>query len=208
MRILYQFPTWLQRCYPNVLWRKDSTRKIVYLTFDDGPIEGVTTEILAILRRYDVKATFFCVGDNIRKHPDIFELILSEGHSVGNHTYHHLPGWQTPAKAYIDDVRSTDELMSNYGVSPRLFRPPYGRMSLSQKHQIAATHKIVLWDVLTHDYNPRYTPQKILGIVRRYTRAGSVINFHDSVKSEKNVISALPECIKWLMSEGYSFDKL
>ena len=209
MRLLYQFPMWLQRCYGNVVWRQEeAASKVAFLTFDDGPVEPVTSEILDILVKYGAKVTFFCVGDNIRKYPATAKRIIDEGHVIGNHTCHHLAGWQTPTDCYLADVAEADSLMREIGAETGLFRPPYGRMRLSQKAAIAKTHKIVMWDVLTHDYNPNFTPDRIVKAVQRYTRNGSIINFHDSLKSHDNVIAALPRCIDFLLANGYQLKTL
>lgn len=193
----------MQHLYTGVTWRRDVASRVVYLTFDDGPIPRVTPAILDLLARHDAKATFFCVGDNIRKHPDLFQRIIDEGHAVGNHTYHHVAGWQTPTATYLSEVEQCDNQMRAFGVEPRLFRPPYGRMRHSQKKAVALTHEVVMWDVLTHDYNKRYTPRDLVEIVKRYTRQGSILNFHDSIKSEKQVLGSLDEIIDWLRSEDY-----
>lgn len=199
----------MQHLYAGVTWRRDVTSKTAYLTFDDGPIPEVTPRVLDILARYQVHATFFCVGENIVKHPDVFLRVIDEGHAVGNHTFNHLPGWQTPTTTYLSNIAMADEVMRANGVTTHLFRPPYGRMRTAQKRTVGREYEIIMWDVLTHDYNTNYyTPQMILNIVRRYTRNGSIINFHDSIKSEKNVLGALPQTIEWLLNEGYQLDTL
>ena len=206
--LLYQFPSWLQHLYGNVVWRGDVAKRVVYLTFDDGPVEEVTPAVLDILGHYGVKGTFFCVGENIARHPQLFARILAEGHAVGNHTYNHLAGWQTPTDVYLDNVEKAQRQMAKAGVQTHLFRPPYGRMRFSQKRAVADKYSIVMWDVLTHDYNLNYTPEKILRIVQRYTRNGSIINFHDSLKSADNMLGALPDCIEWLQKNGFEMSLL
>lgn len=214
MRILYQFPDWLQRLYRGVLWRVPVSSKVVYLTFDDGCIPEVTPLVLDILDRYNVKATFFLVGDNVRKYPDVFRLLVERGHAVGNHTCHHLAGWQTSVTGYLEDVRLADGIIDTcLGVEKaagrlHLFRPPYGRSKLRQRRRLQKTHCIVLWDVLTHDYNPCYTPERIMAVIRRYTRPGSVVVFHDSLKAKDNMLEVLPVAIRWWRQQGYSFGKL
>lgn len=207
----------MQSLYPHTLWRADSASKTVYLTFDDGPIPEVTPKILAILREKGVKATFFCVGDNVRKYPELLTAILADGHHVGNHTFHHLPGWQTKTENYLQDVSEAEQIMTPFQPSasvsqPRqgfLFRPPYGRMRASQKQALLkAGYKIVLWDVLTHDYNSHYSPDKMLAIVRRYTRSGSVVVFHDSLRSNERMLETLPRAIDFWQSEGYTLELL
>lgn len=210
--LLYQIPTWLQRCYRGVVWRKTplcphsdgAERGRVYLTFDDGPIPEVTPRVLEILRREGVKATFFMVGDNARKYPELLEQVRADGHRVGNHTMHHIKGFQTDTPAYMQDVQEADDLLQT-----RAFRPPYGRIRSAQKEALLrAGYTIYLWDVLTHDYNPRYTPERMIKIIRRYVRDGSIITFHDSLKSGDRMLLTLTEAIHWLRENGYEMDTL
>ncbi len=210
MSLLYQIPTWIQRLYRGVLWRRQTVEKTVYLTFDDGPIPEVTPHILRILREKDVKATFFVVGDNVRKNPDLLENILIEGHRVGNHTFHHLKGLKCSTQDYLADVEQCQSYVRCANDSAKLFRPPYGRMRYSQKRElIKMGYTIVLWDVLTHDYNSRYTADRMVDIVKKYVRNGSIIVFHDSLKSNGRMLEALPKVIDFLKEEGYIFsDKL
>lgn len=213
LRLLYQFPTWMQRVYRGVTWRRVTHGEcVVYLTFDDGPIPDVTPAILDVLGRYGVKATFFVVGDNIRKYPDICARIQSEGHRVGNHTFHHIKGTKFTTAEYLADIDACELVIAENrepGTERRLFRPPYGKMRPGQKRAVRERgYEIILWDVLTHDYNPRYTPEKMLRIVQRYTREGSIINFHDSVKSGQRTIDVLPQVIEWLQANGYSIGLL
>lgn len=209
MRIVFQFPCWLQRLYRGVVWRVNPQEKAIYLTFDDGCIPQITPQVLDILDRYGVKATFFCVGDNIEKYPEVFQQLIVAGHAVGNHTYHHLPGWHTATKDYLADVARTDAVIDSHlpqniaARRVRLFRPPYGRMRFAQKRQLLQSHRIVLWDVLTHDYSKAYTPQQIMCAIRSYSRAGSVVVFHDSLKAGKNMLAVLPQALDYWLKEGY-----
>lgn len=214
--LLYQIPSWMQRLYRGVTWRRVTRDKCVYLTFDDGPIPDVTPAILDVLARYGVKATFFVVGDNITKYPRVYARMLAEGHRVGNHTMHHTKGSRCSLDEYLRDVDACAQVMAanspkplaGQGSSP-LFRPPYGKMTGRQKRAVLDRgYEIILWDVLTHDYSKRYTPEKMLKIVKRYTRIGSIINFHDSVKSGARTIEVLPQVIEWLQSEGYRIELL
>lgn len=206
--LLYQFPTWMQRLYRGVTWRRVTHDKCVYLTFDDGPIPEVTEAILDVLAKYGVKATFFVVGDNIQKYPHIYARVMKEGHRVGNHTMHHIKGYRYATEEYLRDVDACEQVMGQ-GREQRLFRPPYGKMKSGQKRALLDRgYEIILWDVLTHDYNPRYTPEKMLKIVKKYTRNGSIINFHDSVKSGARTIEVLPQVIEWLQSENYAIQTL
>lgn len=209
-RVLYQFPTWIQRLYRKVTWRRPTLSREVYLTFDDGPIPEVTPDILRILKEKGVKATFFVVGDNVRKSPHLLEAILRDGHRVGNHTFHHLPGLHTSLAEYLQDVSQCDEVLAKHGdMHPRLMRPPYGRMSAAQKREIInAGYEIILWDVLTHDYNPDYSPEKMLRVVTRYTRPGSIVVLHDSLKSHQRMLTVLPQLIDWWHDNGYQLKVL
>ncbi|MBR1808006.1 MAG: polysaccharide deacetylase family protein [Paludibacteraceae bacterium] len=185
--------------------------KAVYLTFDDGCVPEVTPLVLDILLHYGVRATFFCVGDNLLKYPEVFQRMVNEGHIPGNHTFHHVPGLRVSVDSYIEEVGMTDkQIEKNLSghLNHHLFRPPYGRFSYKQKRALSRTHKIFLWDVLTHDYNPRYTPDKILSIVKTYTRNGSIIVFHDSIKAKNQMLPALPKVIEYLQQEGYKFKTL
>lgn len=204
LSLLYQFPTWLQRLYKGVLWRADSEDKSVYLTFDDGPIPEYTSRVLDILAHYGVKATFFMVGENAARYPDLVERVRNEGHAIGNHTYHHLRGCRVDLETYISDVQQANQILDT-----RLFRPPHGRMSWAQKKALQALgYRIVLWDVLTHDYNPRYSAEYMMKIIKRYTRNGSIITMHDSLKSGERMLELLPHLIEWLVAQGYTIQPL
>lgn len=182
---------------------KRAGERTVYLTFDDGPCPTTTPQILEILRRYQLKATFFCVGDNVRKYPELFEQIKCEGHHVGNHTMHHLKGFGTSTETYCRDVAEANALIHS-----RLFRPPYGRVKPAQLKEIHKNYTVVMWDVITRDYNPKLSPEKIVRIVKKYARNGSIIVFHDSKKSSANTLSALPQAIEALLVKGFSFSQL
>ena len=204
MKINYQIPTFLQRLYRGVLWRKDMSRPVVYLTFDDGPIPEVTPQLLDILHEKGVKATFFMVADNAVKYLDLLHRVREEGHSIGNHTYHHLRGTCYPIADYMRDVEQADAVLQT-----RLFRPPYGRMTCSEKRALRqAGYTIVLWDILTHDYDAAYSADRLFDIVRRNVRYGSIINFHDSLKSGSRMLAAVPRVIDYLQSQGYAFEVL
>ncbi|MDR0828852.1 MAG: polysaccharide deacetylase family protein [Prevotellaceae bacterium] len=180
------------------IWRINGGSKTVYLTFDDGPCPEITPKTLDILDRFGVKATFFCVGDNVRKFPEIFEEIKRRGHAVGNHTMHHLKGFNTDFQAYISDIEEANK----YIQSP-LLRPPYGRITFRQLRELQKKYTIVMWDVITRDYNPKLSSEKIFSIVKKYTRKGSIIVFHDSAKSSKNMLETLPKAIEWLLQNNY-----
>ncbi len=189
----------LQRLYP---CGKCRVGKAVYLTFDDGPIPEVTPKVLAILDKYGVKATFFMVGENIDKHPDVFDQVVQAGHAIGNHTYNHMKGWRVSTAKYIANVQK-------FPKETKLFRPPYGRTWLWQRRAVKRLgYEIYLWDVLTRDYNPCRTPEAMLKQIQRQTRPGSIINFHDSVKSNERMLAVLPLAIEWLQSQGYDVKTL
>lgn len=202
--LLYQFPTWLQRLYRDVVWRMDSSSKVVYITFDDGPIPECTPQVLDILSKYGIKATFFMVAENAEKYPELLARVRAEGHTIGNHTYHHMRGHQSCIQKYLEDALHAEQVLQT-----NLFRPPHGRMRYSQKKNLLdAGYTIYLWDVLTHDYNPRYSAEQMLEVVKRYTRNGSIIVLHDSLKSKDRMLNALPHIIEWLQQEGYQIEKL
>ena len=204
LRLLYQFPSWLQRLYGGVVWRMNPSSKVVYITFDDGPIPECTPLVLDILSKHGVKATFFMVAENAQRYPELLQRVREEGHSIGNHTYHHLRGCKTTKQTYMQDITVAKQVLQT-----SLFRPPHGRMTCSQKKALReAGYQIYLWDVLTHDYNPKYTLEKMLRIVQRFTRNGSIIVLHDSLKSKDRMLQALPQIIKWLQAEGYTFQTL
>ena len=193
------FKSILQRLYP---CGKCRVGKAVYLTFDDGPIPEVTPKVLAILDRYGVKATFFMVGENIDKHPDVFEQVIKAGHAIGNHTYNHVKGWKYSTADYIANVQK-------FPKETKLFRPPYGRTWLWQRMAVKRLgYEIYLWDVLTRDYNPHRTPEAMLKQIQRQTRPGSIINFHDSIKSNERMLAVLPLAIEWLLANGYELKTL
>ncbi|HNW50011.1 MAG TPA: polysaccharide deacetylase family protein [Prolixibacteraceae bacterium] len=198
-----QLPACFHGLFPGAIWKKPSEGKVVYLTFDDGPVPGVTPAVLKILQHYGIKATFFCVGENVCKHPDVFELIKEKGHAVGNHTYNHLHGLKNRTAPYLDNVEKADQVIGS-----NLFRPPYGLMKGSQYRAIRAKFNVIMWDVISCDYDPKLSPEDCFNNVSDFVRDGSIITFHDSYKSEKNVLNALPMVIERLLSEGYSFKRI
>lgn len=197
-------PPWFYRAlFPGATWRIPSDERCVYLTFDDGPIPQVTPWVLNTLDQYGVKATFFMVGDNVRKHPDVFRMVVERGHAVGNHTFHHIQGIRYWTRNYLADVELAARLIPG-----NLFRPPHGHMRFPQLLRLRKTHRIVMWDVVTRDYSPHLSPQQVLANVKRYTRNGSILVFHDSLKAERNMRWAMPRAIEWLLQEGYRFKRM
>jgi peptidoglycan-N-acetylglucosamine deacetylase len=206
--MLHRSPFFLPWLYPQLTWRIPTNEKILYLTFDDGPVPGPTEFVLDVLKQYTIQATFFCIGDNVQKHPEVFSRILEEGHRAGNHTFHHLNGWKTNLEDYVNNVQACDQVFNTAtgGEQPvTLFRPPYGRITRSQIN-LLPQYKIIMWDVLTHDYSPATSSEACLKNSIRATRPGSIIVFHDSHKAERNVTAVLPEFIEHFLSQGYSFN--
>ncbi|MEM9887728.1 MAG: polysaccharide deacetylase family protein [Bacteroidota bacterium] len=198
---LIKTPQFIQQLFPNYLWRIPTQEKLLYLSFDDGPIPEVTPWVLDTLRAYRAKATFFCVGDNICKHPDIFERLQQEKHSVGNHTFHHLDGWKTSTSNYLYDV----EHCSDFTEQSTLFRPPYGHLKFSQVRQLRNKYRIVLWDVLSGDFDANLAPEKCLKNVLSATQAGSIIVFHDSLKAAPRLKYVLPKFLEHYHQRGFQF---
>ncbi len=206
---LHQTPRLLQKLLPTLTWRNPSDRS-VYLTFDDGPIPEVTPRVLEILSHYQAKATFFCVGDNINKYPLVFKEVIDHGHRIGNHTQHHINGWQTTSTAYQREVQQCQQTIdTHYSTTEKpLFRPPYGRLKPAQWRQLKRNYDIVMWDVLSADYKEDLSPKVCLRKTIQYTRPGSIVVFHDSLKSWKRLGFVLPRFLHYFSSKGYTFDTL
>jgi peptidoglycan/xylan/chitin deacetylase (PgdA/CDA1 family) len=237
-------PKLLQWLYPQRVWAFSSKKPTIYLTFDDGPIPKVTPWVLELLKKQNAKATFFCIGDNVKKHPEIFKHILAEGHSIGNHTFHHLKGTETTTENYLKDIalfentatvfndklRATSD--ARFTMNPKtenldngnknsksnrtnirtpslvprtsLFRPPYGKMTSSQaKKVVAKGYKIVMWDVLSADFDPAITAEECLKNVLHNIKKGSVVVFHDSLKAEERLRYVLPKLLEFASSKGW-----
>lgn len=197
-----QPPQLFRALYPQAIFRMDPQERAVYLTFDDGPIPEVTPWVLELLKKNDIKATFFMVGDNIRKYPEIYQMVVDAGHRLGNHTFHHLRGFEHSVNSYMADVTLANETMQT-----DIFRPPHGHMRFAQYHTLKKHYRIIMWDLVTRDYSKKLRPKQVLDNVKRYVRNGSIITFHDSLKSWNNgcLEYALPLSIEYLKKEGYEF---
>lgn len=203
---LVKSPLLLKWYYPSLIWNKTRAQRVIYLTFDDGPIPDVTDFVLKTLKSFNAKATFFCIGDNIQKHPDIFEKLKSEGHQIGNHTFNHLKGWKTEDPVYLQNFRQCQELTNTH-----LFRPPYGRIKKSQISSLRSYFpdlQIIMWDVLSGDFDLRLSPQKCYNNVIKYATNGSIIVFHDSLKAFDRLKYALPRVLQYFSEQGYQFKTL
>ena len=198
-----QPPLLYRMLFPECVWRIQKKRKCVYLTFDDGPIPEVTPWVLDTLDRYGVKATFFMVGDNVRRHPELLEEVLRRGHSVGNHTMNLMLGRMVTTETYLDNIERANKL-----IHTNLFRPPHGLMRFSQAKAVRANYSVIMYDVVTRDYAGNIDGEGVLANVKRYARKGSIIVFHDSLKAEKNMKYALPKAIEWLLENGYELEKI
>lgn len=206
---LHYSPSWVKKIFPVRIWDYQplSAQKSIYLTFDDGPIPEVTPWVLEVLKKYDIKATFFCVGNNIQKYPYLLEQIHQEGHTIGNHTYNHKNGFNTSTQEYIQDVLLTQEMLNKIlPYQTPYFRPPYGRLTFSQAKHIAKTHKIVMWSVLSGDFDLQLSGETVLEKTLQYTKSGSVVVFHDSIKAFPRLEYALPKYIEECLKMGYVFE--
>ena len=195
-----QPPQFIRQLYPRACWRMSASERAVYLTFDDGPIPEVTPWVLDVLDKYRVKATFFMVGDNVRKHPEEYNMVVERGHRIGNHTFNHLRGLEERVGHYVENADKADSYLKT-----DLFRPPHGFMRMSQYRALSERYRIIMWDLVTRDYNSKLTGEQVLGKVKRYVRNGSIITFHDSLRATHSLYYALPRAIEWLLAEGYEF---
>jgi len=226
--IVHRTPTLLKRIFPaGFEWTGPThtgadtgtaPQPVLYLTFDDGPIPEETDFVLDTLAGTQTTGTFFCVGDNVRKHPDIYQRVLAQGHQVGNHTFNHLKGWQTPLPQYLANIESCHEVMMQHAPQAHLpqvqqhnkvlFRPPYGRITFKQAKRLPARYRVIMWDVLTADYEQNLMPEKCLKNAVKATRPGAIVVFHDSVKSSRNLRYVLPRYIAHFKELGYQFGQL
>ncbi len=194
--MLFKAPKFVKRMMPDLIWDLQDDER-VFLTFDDGPTPGITEYILQQLEKYNARATFFCLGKNVEMYPDLYERIIAAGHKVGNHTYSHVKGWSMSTDRYVEDVD-----FGNQFVHSDLFRPPYGRITPTQAHILAQRYRLVMWDVISQDYNRKISPRKCLNTVLRHLRGGSIVVFHDSVKAYRNMHYALPRTLERIKEMG------
>ena len=194
-----QIPPLFRLFFGNLTWRVKTKSKLIYLTFDDGPVPEVTPQVLDILDDFGWKATFFCVGDNVRKHPEVYQDVLNRGHSVGNHSFNHIRGYNYSVDDYVANVNKASEYINS-----KLFRPPHGRITFAQIKALEKAYDIVMWDVITYDYDRKKKPEQIMKTIRRYLRKGSIVVFHDSVKAKENVLTVLPKALAYWKEAGYS----
>ncbi len=192
-------PLWFQKIFPKLIWQIPGREKTVYLTFDDGPDPQITQWVLEQLERFNVKATFFCVGDNVRKFPETYASLRAKGHQTGNHTMHHLKGWNTNTDEYIDNV----EACRKY-VDSSLFRPPYGRIKPGQAERLRSKYRIIMWSLLACDFEKNLDCEKAIKGLKNKTRNGDIVVFHDSVKAERNLKVLLPQYLQFLNENGFN----
>jgi peptidoglycan-N-acetylglucosamine deacetylase len=210
---LIKAPFWIRWVYPQLLWRLPTQEKVIYLSFDDGPHESATDFVLDQLKAYQAKASFFCIGKNVVKHPEIYQRILEEGHQVGNHTQHHMNGWENSEAAYLQEVAAAAE----YIHSP-LFRPPYGRIKraaiskvkalLNERYLNMGASEIVMWDVLSGDFDTQISGETCFQNVIKHAGPGSIIVFHDSTKAWERMSYALPKVLQHFSALGYRFETI
>jgi peptidoglycan-N-acetylglucosamine deacetylase len=193
-------PEILRKFFPSVTWRIPVRSKELYLTFDDGPVEEVTPLVLDILNQYQVKATFFCIGSNVQKHPEIYKRILEEGHTTGNHTQTHVNAWKVQRDVFIKDVKDAESVISS-----RLFRPPYGKLTPAIINRLKKEYQIVLWDVITYDFDPALSADEVFQNSITRLRPGSIIVFHDSIKAGKTMLAVLPRFLDYCQKKGFTF---
>jgi len=197
--ILSYPPSFVKKVYPSLTWKVNTKHKEIFLTFDDGPTPEVTSSVLKLLYKYNAKGSFFCLGKNIQKNPDLFQQVIDAGHAIGNHTYNHKNGWKNTTAEFLHDVASFEEIYQS-----KLFRPPYGRMKSSQIKLLKNRYNIIMWSVLSQDYDESISPQKCAEIACSNWENGSIIVFHDSIKAKVNMFYALEEVLKKAQTEGWT----
>lgn len=207
---VYNTPGFLKKIFKDLIWDIPTNDKDIYLTFDDGPIPNLTEYVLDILDKFEAKATFFCVGDNIFKYQSICEKVIEKGHIIGNHTFNHLKGWGTKNNQYLNNIEKCHEHILKYQKFKHkpLFRPPHGQITKSQIKNLKDDFKIIMWDILAYDFDITHSPLKSLNKIICLTRPGSIVVFHDNYKAENKLKYMLPRFLKHFKEKGFSFKKL
>ncbi len=207
--MLHKIPRWFQKLFPGYVWQINKPEKHIYLSFDDGPVPEVTDWVLEQLHTYQAKASFFMVGQNIQRNPQVFSRVKAAGHTLGNHTHQHVKGWGTATAPYLANVAACSRVMQNVGgEKPALFRPPYGRIFPAQARELRKHYDIVMWSVLSADYNARLAPEICLQNTIKATHPGAIVVFHDSQKAKKNLEYVLPRYLAHFSNLGYTFKAL
>ena len=205
-------PRIVEKFFSNYTWRFNTNKKDIYLTFDDGPTPRITKFVLDELKKHNAKATFFCIGKNIENHPEIFNKIIADGHSIGNHTQNHLNGWKTNTTSYLENIDICENVISNEvekSQYSKLYRPPYGKIKPSQANKlIKKGYKIIMWDVLSADFDTKISKEECLENVLRNTKKGSIIVFHDSIKASEKIQFVLPKILEEFSKKGFSFKEI
>lgn len=200
--MVFRSPKSLRWIYPNRIWGMSTNEKVVYLTFDDGPIPELTPWVLDLLQEYNIKATFFCIGSNVEKHPSIYQRILDEGHQVGNHSMNHENGFKTQVTSYIESINQANRLIQSH-----LYRPPYGRMTKKQESALEGKYKVIMWSWLSQDYDNNMSSDEIVAAATKI-KPGDILVFHDNVKATDNLKKSLPVILQNLINEGFTFDSI
>ncbi len=212
MFYFHHTPLFIQKLFPKNIWQKDTTKKVIHLTFDDGPTPEVTDWVIDILAQYHAKATFFCLGKNIVEHPKITQRLLQNSHLIANHSYSHYKGWWTPNTRYVTDIEKAQKLIQSIytkSVNDKLFRPPYGKLGYFQAKILRKKgYRIVLWDILSGDFDTNLVPKKAIAKILKHTKSGSIVVFHDSKKAFENLQIILPKMLSYWSNKGYTFDIL
>ncbi|MBL0233427.1 MAG: polysaccharide deacetylase family protein [Chitinophagaceae bacterium] len=198
----FKTPFWLKLLYPKRTWAISTSEKIIYLTFDDGPHPQITPFVLDLLKQYEAKASFFCIGHNVERYPLVYDRILADGHSTGNHTYDHKNGFKTNDEEYLNDLRKAETWIRS-----KLFRPPYGRLKWSQARKLK-DYRIIMWDLLSGDFDTGLKKEKCLEMVKKHARPGSILVFHDSEKAWERLEYVLPNMLAYFKQQGYRFEKI
>ncbi len=201
--VITKIPKLIQNLLYYFEFKIKGENKTLYLTFDDGPIPEVTPEVLDILDKYNAKATFFCVADNIKKYPEVFQSIIDRGHRLGNHTYHHIKGWETPNNEYFEDIERANQL-----VNSNLFRPPYGRIGFFQARELRKKYRLILWSVLSYDYSGKLSKENVWDNIRKSVTDNDIILFHDNIKARDNMIYSLSNTLFFYSKRGFQFKSI